>query len=272
MIPTKPEMDLLKCNYHTHTARCQHAQGQDEAYVLAALAGGFSTLGFADHAPWPFASGYVSAIRMPMSELQGYLDSIRSLKEKYAEQIKIHIGLECEYFPRYRSHYDALREAGVSYFLLGQHYHESEEDNPYIMTECHTADGVKRYAEQVTKAIATGLFAYVAHPDLFMRPRRDEDFDSVCLQATEDIAQAAREANIPLEYNLLGLSIIREGGNRGYPSAPFWQALQGKGNRVILGVDAHNPAALKDTALWEDGVARVKALGFELQESLILPE
>lgn len=46
----------MKHNFHTHTSRCQHAVGTDEAYVEAALDAGFDVLGFADHAPFPFAN------------------------------------------------------------------------------------------------------------------------------------------------------------------------------------------------------------------------
>ena len=53
----------MKHNFHTHTSRCQHAVGTDEAYVEAALdARVFDVLGFADHAPFPFANGFVSGI------------------------------------------------------------------------------------------------------------------------------------------------------------------------------------------------------------------
>ncbi|MFR5796189.1 MAG: PHP domain-containing protein [Christensenellales bacterium] len=44
----------MKANYHTHTARCGHATGTDEDYVLAAIEQGFDELGFSDHVPWPY--------------------------------------------------------------------------------------------------------------------------------------------------------------------------------------------------------------------------
>ena len=65
--------------------RCHHAVGEDEAYVLAALEAGFDELGFADHAPWPYASHFVSNIRMSMEDFPGYLQSIRRLREKMGE-------------------------------------------------------------------------------------------------------------------------------------------------------------------------------------------
>ena len=38
-------------NYHGHTKRCGHAVGEDEEYVQAAIAAGYSIIGFSDHAP-----------------------------------------------------------------------------------------------------------------------------------------------------------------------------------------------------------------------------
>ena len=75
----------MKANYHTHTSRCGHASGRDEQYVLSAAACGFEELGFSDHVPWPYESGFVNpGVRMPMKLMDDYLSSIRALKEKYA--------------------------------------------------------------------------------------------------------------------------------------------------------------------------------------------
>ena len=44
-------------NYHTHTARCMHAIGSEEEYILAAISAGYTELGFSDHTPWHYESG-----------------------------------------------------------------------------------------------------------------------------------------------------------------------------------------------------------------------
>ena len=36
---------MLKRNYHTHTPRCEHAEGREEEYVRAAIGAGFAVLG-----------------------------------------------------------------------------------------------------------------------------------------------------------------------------------------------------------------------------------
>ena len=76
-------------NYHTHTARCHHATGEDKAYVEAAIQNGFQVLGFSDHCPWIFSDGYVSPIRMTPDELDGYVTSLTALKKEYAADITI---------------------------------------------------------------------------------------------------------------------------------------------------------------------------------------
>ena len=100
----------MKTNYHTHTTRCMHATGSDEDYVLSAIKGGYQELGFSDHTPWKYHTDYVADMRMLPEELPGYVESLRSLREKYRDQISIKIGLECEYFPAY-IHW--LKEKGV---------------------------------------------------------------------------------------------------------------------------------------------------------------
>ncbi len=258
----------MKCNYHTHTTRCMHAEGTDESYVRAAVAAGFDVLGFSDHAPFPFANGFVSGIRMHPEELDGYLASVAALRAKYAGTLTVHTGLEAEYFPRYRDHLLRMRDLGVTYYVLGQHYADSEEENPYIGFECRTDDGVRRYAEAVVRGVRSGLFSCVAHPDLMMRYRTDEQFSPACEEAADMICQAALEAGIPIEYNLLGLSLQLSGNNRGYPSAPFWRYALRWHNPVIIGVDAHSPLLLRDEALWREGHARVTAMGYEITDRL----
>ena len=81
---------MLKTNWHTHTSRCGHAVGTDEEYVLAAIQGGLKTLGFSDHAPYTEPA---ARDRMDYEEYEEYKDSILSLKEKYKDQIDIHLGM-----------------------------------------------------------------------------------------------------------------------------------------------------------------------------------
>lgn len=152
-------------NLHTHTARCRHAVGSDEAYVQAAIKAGFKVLGFSDHCP--FACLRDQRDRMNIEEKAGYLNSIASLKDKYRDQITILTGYEFEYFPSLRQELQERRDE-TDYMILGNHYL-----TPGGMDFCEAAEdeSVLLYAAGSPAALAEGLADYVAHPEYFMLSR-----------------------------------------------------------------------------------------------------
>ena len=76
-------------NYHTHTKRCYHAIDNEEDYILAAIKSGYSELGFSDHTPWHYDSSFHSTMRMEEDKLEGYVNTLLGLREKYKNQIYI---------------------------------------------------------------------------------------------------------------------------------------------------------------------------------------
>ena len=119
----------MRTNYHTHTTRCHHATGSDEEFVLSAIKGGYQELGFSDHTPWKYHTNYVSDIRMTPEELPEYVESLRSLREKYKGQISLKIGLECEYFPDYL-HWlkGVIKKYELDYVIFGNHHFHTSDD------------------------------------------------------------------------------------------------------------------------------------------------
>ena len=131
----------MKTNYHTHTARCHHATGSDEEFVLSAIKGGYQELGFSDHSPWKYRTDYVSDIRMTPEEFPEYVCSIRELQAKYKDQIKISLGLECEYFPEYIHWLKELaKEYKLDFIIFGNHHFHSDEKFPYFGHNTTTVD------------------------------------------------------------------------------------------------------------------------------------
>ena len=92
--------------YHSHTSRCGHAYGTDEAYVLAALQQSYRVLGFSDHAFFPGLSQH--GIRGDYEQLAEYSGSIRNLQQKYLTDIDIYLAFEAEYTPFYETYYQTL--------------------------------------------------------------------------------------------------------------------------------------------------------------------
>ncbi len=198
----------MKVNYHTHTTRCNHAVGSEREYVESAIKGGIKELGFADHTPWPYPN-YVSPTRMSVAELDDYVNTVLSLKKEYKDKINILLGLEVEYFPKYLDFlYEMKEKYPIDYYILGNHFYETDEVDrvaTYYGNNCNQDEMMDKYCETTIEAMKTGLFCYVAHPDLFMRGRKV--FDEKAIEVTRKICEAAVKYDIPLEYNLEGACI-----------------------------------------------------------------
>ncbi|MCR5774056.1 MAG: histidinol-phosphatase [Lachnospiraceae bacterium] len=224
---------MLTENYHTHTVRCKHATGSEREYVEKAIENGFRVLGFSDHTPQPYESGFVSPIRMDMDQLDDYVDTVRTLKYEYADRIDIRIGLEVEYFKGY---FDRLmkeiRSRELDYIILGQHYVPDEENGFYAGNATDSEERLKDYVDIVIEALETHEFMYLAHPDLIHFTGDRE----VYLRHMTRICEYARDNDVPLEIN--GLGIIT---GRWYPRVDFFRLAKSMGCRLIYGCDAHSP-------------------------------
>ena len=230
-------------NYHSHTFRCGHAWGTDEEFIEAAIAAGFTTLGISEHSPWPFVDGYQeidSRQRLKMEELEQYLADVQRLKETYADKIEIKVALECEYFPRY---FDWLRSVKdrLDYLILGVHCSEHDEHLTHYYARSTTPEQVIEYTRCALAGMESGLFAYLAHPELCFADY--PVYDDVCKALVSQICQKAKELDMPLEYNLYGVD--KQLRNRqkglGYPCKLFWEEAAKYGCKAIIGVDAHRP-------------------------------
>lgn len=242
---------MAKVNYHTHTYRCQHANGDIDDYVESAIANGFTTLGFSDHTPWFYKDGYTSRIRMLPSQFSDYMDKINQAKVKYHGKIDIYSGLEVEY------HIDKLswliqlaKEHDLDYMILGNHSYPHDE---YDKVDCHdffgtkTIEDIHLYVNVLIKAIESGLFSYIAHPEVFMRGY--QQVNDAVIDAFQRIIDCAKDHDMILEYNLNGLPWDKTYGIHTYPHPLFWQMAGQAGCKAVVGYDAHFPQALSQ---WED--------------------
>ncbi len=235
-------MSIL-ANYHTHTPRCMHATGSEESYVETAISQGYKILGFSDHTPWPFPE-YESYCRMTAAQLPEYVETVRDLQKRYANNIKIHLGLEAEYAPDYMDWlHDVKKEFQLDYLIFGNHFYNSEESGIYFGSG-DPEPWIEAYVEHTIKAMESGLFDYMAHPDLFLSSATA--VSEKAEKALHQICKAAVKYNIPLEYNLLGesrrLDGIQKGSNLcGYTTPDFWRIAAQYPIHAIIGCDAHQP-------------------------------
>ena len=250
----------MQVNYHTHTTRCGHAYGADREYVECAVQAGLAELGFSDHTPYDFGSVKLRdrPMRMKPEELPEYAASVRSLAEEFKDRIRVIPGVEAEYYPTYFSRLlELLRENGIRYMILGQHYLGDEIGEPYSGRETADDTVLSRYVSQCTEALQTGLFTYFAHPDLIRYTGSCETYR----REMRRLCRAALDTKTPLEINLLGLAEERH-----YPNPEFWRLAAEEGNETVLGFDAHLPAQLLNAAVEKKALDMVEKLGLNLVE------
>ena len=246
----------MKVNLHTHTWRCRHATGSDEDYVLAAIKAGYTKLGFSDHNPFPYTGKWaeVDVREMRMHEFDEYRESVLGLKEKYKDKIEIVLGLECEPTPEFFPFLKELRQQ-VDYLILGNHGDWRIE--PYFGLIDNPA-GLRRFVDVAVEGMETGLFLYLAHPDLMFGSY--PVFDQNAISASREICREANRLNMPLEYNLNGVYKGPKPGKLGYPCNAFWEIAAEENCRALVGVDAHFPEAFDVTPM-EPAVEYLKSLG-----------
>ena len=226
-------------NLHTHTYRCNHADGEDREYIECAIKSGIKVLGISDHCPQFFPNtDYYSHFRMKPELAKEYVDSFRSLAKEYENDIKILIGFETEYYPAtYDKLIDFFGELEIDYLIMGQHAIGNEHrEKQYYKGNRNGEDYLKKYVDQVIEGLEKGTFTYLAHPDR--------------------LCEKTKEMDIPLEYNMLGRFY-----ERNYPNKIFWKIAKEVGNSVVIGFDAHTPSFMNNLELYKECCEQLSKLG-----------
>jgi histidinol-phosphatase (PHP family) len=256
-------------NYHTHTYRCGHADDNmmDEDFVKELINKGFKKIAFTDHAPNKDGIDDRRYMRMKYSEKDEYLNSIKSLKEKYKDVIKIETGFEVEYLPGQEKNLFELKNE-TDKLVLGQHYIYAKDNKTLKIFRHHdfSDEDLIRYANYIDMAMEKGIPDIIVHPDLYMLSR--VTFGETESKVAHIICKSAEKHNIPLEINLTEAFLFLIGRKRkiNYPSKEFWQIASNYNIKVLYGIDAHYKEQIR---MYEECITEVNNLiGKEVIEKL----
>ncbi len=222
-------------DYHIHTPLCRHATGWPVDLAQRAVHLGFDEIGFADHNPMP---ALFDDWRMLFDELPQYLDSIAQARSQFP-QLNIRLGLECDFLPGQEAWIEKLATLADWDFLIGSvHYLPEgwEVDHPkYIGRHAGAAEEIwTSYWKTYERCIRSGLFDFVAHPDLpkkfGFRPEGD------LRRFYEPSIQALAECDLAFEINTAGL---RKDCRELYPARQFLELAHEAGVPLLINSDAH---------------------------------
>ncbi len=251
-------------NYHSHTFRCKHAAGDAVDYVREVHSKGVSVYGISDHAPVP--DGRFPHVRMDLDELNDYEHAVQKAQAMFPD-IVVLLGLECEYFPEFHAFYEEelLGKREYDYLFGAGHYTPLHGEWWNSFMRINTTDLLAAYSRYLAEMMETGLFEFIAHPDIF--GCCNETWNKDLTACSRDILSAAEETGTPLEINGYGMRKppmrTAVGTRHQYPWLPFWELAAEYNITVVCNSDAHHP----EHALANLGACRKLARRFRLKQA-----
>ena len=232
---SKEERDEgMKANYHTHTRWCNHGTGEIEDYIKAAICGGLRELAITEHVP---RRDNLDHRRIQWEEFEAYNRELDEMIDKYRGQIRVIKGFECEYYPEDLDDYRMFRDQyGYRLLILGQHRSGKNKEIDHFAKK--TAKEMQLYADEVCAGLETGIFTFLAHPDLALQGYPSV-WDETCERVMRQIYSACEKYNIPVEINGNGF-----GRQRAYPSKEALLLSKEYRLRYLINSDAHKPENL----------------------------
>ena len=224
-------------NYHTHTRWCNHATGEIEDYLDAAIDAGLYEIAITEHVPH---KDNRDPKRIQWEDFHKYNDALDGAIERYKGKIKVIKGFECEYYPEAMGAYEIFREKyGYEIMILGQH--RSGDDREIDNFGKKDAAKMMRYADEICTGLKTGMFDFLAHPDLVLENYNDNKWDENCEKVMGRIFKACEDYSIPVEINANGIR-----GSKRYPDDNAFMLSKEYGLTYLVNSDAHHPEHLCD--------------------------
>ena len=265
---------MKKFNFHTHTT-FSDGKKVPEHYVEEAIKQGMSGLGFSDHAPILMDTKWT----MPIEKLPDYVAEINRLKEVYASEIEIYLGLEVDYIPGLISlETDYIKSQSLDYQIGAVHYVDFFADGtPWAIDAGANVFGaglnqifnnslelaLRRYFELVREMVIQTRPTIVAHLDRFKKNKLDllinvESYDWYREEVQQTLKIIA-EVGAILEVNTKG--IYKKTLTQPYPSDWIIAAANQLDVPVHLAADAHHPELI--TAGFEEAFGIIQQAGYQ---------
>lgn len=226
-------------DYHLHTPLCRHAEGSPEQMVAAARAAGLVEMGISDHSPMREA---FDDWRMDWAEFPAYCEWVERARAAGGASLPVRLGLEVDYLEGGEAWIEELAAAAEFDYLIGSVHYLDESwavDDPRLVDRIG-ALGVEetwdRYWALFTKAIRSGFFDFVGHPDLVKKFGHWPTGD--LRRYYEPAIEALVEGQVAFEINTAGW---HKDCAEAYPARGFLELAAEAGVGLVISSDAHRP-------------------------------
>ena len=220
-----------KYNLHTHSFYCGHGEGEIIEYIEKAISMKLDILGFSEHLPF-VGNKYFKSTRMAYESRADYERDCRAYS---GSDIKILTGYECDYLEEEHNYFEKVKKE-TDYLITGTHFLRKNGKTISPFSSLLDKDDMKQYQDKVITAIETGLFSFVAHPDLYLH---SADWNDETAIIAENIINAAIAKDMPLEINGRGTTKIVN-GKWAYPNIEFFSLAKKMNAKLIASTDSHS--------------------------------
>ena len=241
----KAEIDLSG-DHHVHTRLCNHASGEMEDYVVAAINRGLQSITFLEH----LECGILSSYRTWLTEedFNEYFRQGRMLQILYGDQITIRLGVEVGYNP---SAVDQLTTmlSRFPFDHVGLSYHYFFDGNRHLNMLSRRRKNIEALAaagiDKVLDEYFTGLCRAcndiqcdkVCHLDAALRHMPGFSLKENNWKQIEQLLGLMLKKKIGLEVNTSGFELR----SLPFPSPKIIQRAAQLNIQTIAGSDAHRP-------------------------------
>lgn len=231
---------------HVHTRLCNHAVGEMEEYVQAAIRRGLKTLNFLEHLETDIL--YPHRTWLSEDDFAYYFEEGARLRERYQDRIEVRLGAETGFNPaaaqQTRARLGSLpfQRIGLSCHFF---WHEGEHLN-LLSRRRHSLDrlaaiGPDRIITSYFQTLREGIEELdcdvLCHLDAVLRHLPGVAFNTGHRRQISALLARMRERNVALEINTSGIDY------RGTPFPAAWIITEARdlGVRLEAGSDAHQP-------------------------------
>ncbi len=244
-------------SFHCHTI-FSDGKNTIEEMVDGARNIGFTHLGIADH----LMAFTVAELEEKIPTYRAHVQQIRAIAQK--KGFPVYAGFEVDYVPD-KTWEDALKRfkkaVEPDYLLTGNHFLISGLGAAeFVFTypwgkvpEVEQNQKLSEHFKTIAKAVRSGLFDFLAHPDFIRRPSPCGEWDF--MEERLEIVTALVETGIPVELNTKGYTEI----NDFYPARWMLEEIAKHQIPMLISDDAHTVSGLG--ANFEEAEQRLKETG-----------
>lgn len=264
---------MQQFNFHTHSIFSDGKSTPDDV-VVEAINQGLKAIGFSDHSPVPFENSFA----IKNDEIDKYITTIRSLREKYKNQIDVYCSMEMDFIPGIVKDFKQTKETlGLDYMIGSVHLvgndinrlwfidgskMETYDEGLYNYFDGDIKKGVRAFFHQYNEMIETEEFDIVGHFDKIKMHNRGRYFseeDKWYRDYLMETLTLIKEKSLIVEINTRG--IYKKRSDDFYPSTWTFPLMKEMNIPVVISSDSHKAEEL--SLCFDEAEKALKAAGYK---------